>query len=359
MRSDADRSLSLKVLQSKLPRGGAFLLTLGSDINYFSHFYLGGEMLMVPKKGKAVYFVDSMNRLLAERELKASGIRVVSGKVSLLDLLSGSAGKMGIKKIFLDTGNISARFHAAMVRRLKGVKLDSVLGSNSVRDILGRIRAIKSKQEIATLRFAARETVKIWKRASRKISPGMTEIEIARLVDVMVRESGYENSFPTIAATGVNSAYPHAIPGKRKLGKKEHVMVDFGIRHQLYCSDLTRIWGECRMNGQIKGLYENVREAQLKAIDMIRPGVSIKRTAEKINSLFVKRGLGNYIMHGLGHGVGLDIHESPSFGIRAEGEFEAGMVLTVEPGLYVPGKGGARIEDMVLVTPKGREVLTV
>ncbi len=358
MRSKTERDGVLKGLQCKIPRGEALLLTFGSDITYFSGFYSKGEMLLIPSNGGAICFVDSMNRSLAQKELNASGIKIVSGRMSVPDMMVESVRKMKLSKVALDMGNVSAMLYKFLARRLKGVSLISVIATYPVRDVLDRVRAIKDSEEISRLRFAARETVRIWNKASRRIHPGMTELEIAKLVDVMIRKAGYENSFPTIVATGVNSAYPHAIPGKRKLGKKEHVVVDFGIRHKLYCSDLTRIWGECRISGQIRDLCKNVRELQREAIDLIGPGVFIKKTAEKINSMISERGLGRFVMHGLGHGVGLDVHESPNFGIRSEGCFEEGMVLTVEPGLYVPGKGGSRIEDMVLVTPKGREVLT-
>jgi len=300
-----------------------------------------------------------MNRSLAKNKLKGSGVEVVSGNIPVPDIVAERVIEMNICELFLDEGKISAAFYRRIKKRLDRIKLRSVLCSRSVRDILMSMRAVKSASEISLLRFASGETVKIWRKVSRRIKPGMTEIEIARMVDVLVRRSGYENAFPTIAAAGINSAYPHAIPTDKKLGRKEHLVVDFGIRHKFYCSDLTRIWGECRMNGQIRDLCENVRDIQKEAIGYIGPGVSIKQTVQRVHELFIERGLGKFVMHGLGHGIGLDVHEGPFLRAASADNFEKGMVLTVEPGLYIEGKGGARIEDMVLVTSKGREVLTV
>jgi Xaa-Pro aminopeptidase len=359
MRSDISSAKALEKLRDKAPLNGAFLVTSASDIRYFLRFYSSGVILLVPRKGRPVCFIDVMNRSLAKDRLKGSGVEVVSGNFPVPDMMTERVMEMGIRELFLDEGNVSAAFYGRVKKRLKGIGLRSVLCSRPVRDILMSMRAVKSAGEISLLRFAAGETVKIWRKVSGRIKPGMTEIEIARMVDVLVRRSGYENAFPTIAAAGINSAYPHAIPTDKKLGRKEHLVVDFGIRHKFYCSDLTRIWGECRMNGQIRDLCENVREVQKKAIGYIGPGVSIKQTVRKVNELFVERGLGKFVMHGLGHGIGLDVHEGPFLGTGSRDNFEKGMVLTVEPGLYIEGKGGARIEDMVLVTSKGREVLTV
>lgn len=350
---------AIKSLRKRMSSREAVLLSSESDIRYFSNFYSKGEKLLILPGACPICVIDGMNKSLAEKELKGLGIRVFSSPGSSLEIISEIVSQKGIRRIFCDTSNISALGYKLMAQRLRGVELSSMVDGFSLREILDGIRAVKHPQEIAALRFAAGQTVVIWDKIARKIRPGMTELEIARMVDVLIRQSGYENSFPTIVASGPNSAFPHAIPGKRKLGRKEHVVVDFGIRHDLYCSDLTRVWGECRINGQIAELLACVQEAQKEAIRLIKPGVEIRQIAEKIDALFSRKGMGRFVMHGLGHGIGLDVHESPSFGRHSKGLFKAGMVLTVEPGLYVKGLGGVRVEDMVLVTQKGQEVLTV
>jgi Xaa-Pro aminopeptidase len=359
MRNDLSVPGVLKELQKRIPPGGAFVLTSSSDIRYVSRFYVQGEILVVPKKGRPVCFVDAMNGPLAEKRLMSGGIRVVPGKDRLADHVAESLNSKDIEALFVDTGNIPAGEYLRVTRKINRGKVNPGPGTNYVRIVLDGMRAVKGPDEISLLRFAARETIKIWKKASRRIRPGMTEIEIARMVDVLILEAGYENSFPTIAAAGGNSAYPHAIPTNKRLGKREHVVVDFGIRHKLYCSDLTRIWGECRINGQIRSFLKKVREVQKEAINCVGPGVSIRGTAEKMNGLLAASGFGKFIMHGMGHGIGLDVHERPHFGISSGGKFEKGMVITVEPGLYDVGKGGVRVEDMVLVTREGSEVLTI
>ncbi len=350
---DAVRKLKLTI-----PPGCAFMVTSSPDIKYLSGFYSTGEILLIPRRGPVLCFIDPMNHSLAEKELTGTGIRVVSGRSPAMSLMAGYVRKMGLRTLFFDAAGISVRTYRKMSSFFKGVKLSSRLGKLDTREHLDMVRTVKSPDEIFVLRSAARKTAAIWRHVKNLIAPGMTEIQIAGMVDAAVRDAGFENSFPTIAAAGPNSAYPHAIPGKKKLGRKEHLVVDFGLRHGLYCSDLTRIWGECRIDGQIKALCDSVREVQKKAIDLIEPGASIGRVAGKIDEIFQRKGLKGFVIHGLGHGIGIEVHEKPFFGTGSREVFSKGMVLTVEPGLYVPGKGGARIEDMVLVTPKGREVLT-
>jgi Xaa-Pro aminopeptidase len=351
----------IRSIQAKLSRArkGAFLLSGEQDIKYLSSFYSKGAMLLVPSKGRPLYFIDNMNRTLAEKKLEGSGMEIVSEKISPLESLVRRVKDARIKSVVFDDRKISLRAYRQISKKMGKISFSSADGTTYAGVLLDDRRKIKSPEEIRILRKAARETVKIWAEVKKGIRPGMTEIDIARMVDGMVRAGGRENSFPTIAAIGANSAYPHAIPTGKKLKKGEHVLIDFGIRLNGYCSDLTRIWAECRINRQIMDFYGYVRQAHDKAIEQIRPGATVGSIVSSVNDIFKEHKAADHILHGLGHGIGLDVHEEPFLRAGSGERLKEGMVFTVEPGLYFSGLGGIRVEDMVLVTAKGHEVLTV
>lgn len=344
-----------------MPNSGcdAFLITGQHDIYYLTGFFSGrSAMILLPAKGRPVYLVDSLNEDLARKMLKGIEIdlaacaesrqRTAPFKRELVKCVQD----MRIKKLGIDEDNLPASIYKDLSKTGKNLKL------RQVSDILGGMRAIKSEKEIKIIRKAARETVRIWKEIKKHLSPGVSERELATMLDVRIRGGGYGNAFPTIAAAGKNSAYPHAIPTGRKLHKGEHILVDFGIRLNGYCSDLTRIWAKGRINRKIRELEKFVNIAHDRTIKRLKSGANTGFLVKSVNKFFADNNLGNYIRHGLGHGVGLNIHEMPFLKETSREKLKKGMVITIEPGLYAPGLGGVRKEDMVLITEKGCEVLT-
>jgi Xaa-Pro aminopeptidase len=307
-------------------------------------------MVLILPKGKALYIVDNMNASLAEDRLEGINVDIMRG--APLRVLSKAINDLRIKKLGIDTRNLTANVYIHLINKCKKTRMKDLAG------ILRTLREMKDSSEVTVLRKAARETVRIWDLLKKKIRPGISEKELCVLLDGIIVENGYTNSFPSIVAFGKNSAYPHAIPTNRKLAKNEHVLVDFGIVNNGYCSDLTRTWAKGRINRKIRELVKYVDLAQEEAIKKIKPGIRISSLAEYVNNIFTNNGLGEYIRHGLGHGVGMNVHESPFVGKISEGKLRSGMVITIEPGLYIAGVGGIRKEDMVLITNKGCEVLT-
>ncbi len=165
-------------------------------------------------------------------------------------------------------------------------------------------------------------------------------------------------SFPSIVAFGANASLPHAIPGQRKAKAGEVLLFDWGSRYGGYCSDLTRVVAIGKMPARMREVYQVVLDAQMAAINAIAPGKTLKEIDAVARNLIIKAGYGKQFGHSLGHGLGLNVHEQPNLSPRAEGVLEPGQVVTVEPGIYLPGLGGVRIEDDILVTPKGHEVLS-
>jgi Xaa-Pro aminopeptidase len=356
---ESPKKNAIKKVRSKVSRIGidAMLVTGRSDVIYLADLYAPG-MLLVTKTGTSAYFVDPMNRTLAEEALKGLGLEIVTVKGSIAETIAFFIRGRKIRKIGYAAENLSVSDYSSLSRRMPKVKFLLEVQKFPLGSILGDLRKIKGAEEAGIIRKAAKATTRVWRQVKKEIKPGMSELQIATLIDVRVRTLGYGNSFPTIAATGKNTAYPHAVPMGRRLKKGEHLLVDFGIRYKGYCSDLTRVWADGRIGRKIGLLRKHVRVVQDKVIKKLKPGVSIGALVKEVNTYFKKNNFGGYICHGLGHGVGLDIHEAPFLQEASKERLKEGMVLTIEPGLYIPKVGGVRVEDMALITRNGCEVLT-
>jgi Xaa-Pro aminopeptidase len=352
---NADRRIFLSRARLGMKRLGLDALMISSEQGglYLSGYHCAGALILLSRRMKPAYFVDPMNYSLALRTLTGQPLDLILIHGDKLPAVKERIKKLGVRKLGIEEDTIPVAAYDRIKASLQGIRISP--GSSVLREA----RLIKTPGEIRLLRKAASETMKIWRSASRKIRPGMSERRIAGMINAAIHEKGYTNSFETIVAAGPNSAYPHAVPTDKVLKKGEHLILDFGIRLDGYCSDLTRVWGEGKIVRKIGLLQKHVRFVHDKVINMIRPGVTVGVLASEADRYFEKNRLSRYVCHGLGHGVGLEVHEAPSLGSRDPGyKLKTGMLVTVEPGLYIPGVGGVRVEDMVLVTKNGCEVLT-
>jgi Xaa-Pro aminopeptidase len=224
-------------------------------------------------------------------------------------------------------------------------------------------RLVKDAHEVARLREAARRLSAVARSARLFVRAGLTEQEVAGEVEAALRRAGFERpAFETIVASGPNGALPHARPGPRTLSEGEGVVLDFGGVYDGYCVDLTRTIGLGPWPPGLRRVFDAVAEAHAAAIAAVKPGVLPGRIDAAARDVLERHGLGEAFGHGTGHGLGLEVHEEPRIGRPVTGipetPVQPGMVFTIEPGAYVPGLGGVRIEDDVLVTPTGCEVLT-
>jgi Xaa-Pro aminopeptidase len=221
------------------------------------------------------------------------------------------------------------------------------------------LRAKKDVDEIARIREAARVGSQVMEEAIGLVRPGITELDIAAEIGYRMRRKGASGeSFEAIVAAGPRSALPHARPTARKIGRNELVVLDLGAILRRYCSDLTRTVHVGKASARASQWYHAVLEAQQAAIDALKPGVTCGAVDAAARNVLQGKGLGRYFVHSTGHGVGLEIHEGPRIARDQKTRLQAGNVVTIEPGVYVEGVGGIRIEDDVLVTPRGAEVLT-
>jgi len=221
-----------------------------------------------------------------------------------------------------------------------------------------KLRRIKDADEIARLRAAARLADATFEHIQRLFQPEIAEWDIAMEIDFYIRRQGAYPAFETIAVSGERTALPHGKPTERRLQRGDFVTVDFGARLNGYCSDLTRTVVIGSASPEQRRLYTAVLDALNRAIDAIRPGVKGKQVDALARQTLEAYGLADYFGHGLGHSIGIAVHDGAGLSFRDKKPLEAGMVLTVEPGVYVPGFGGVRIEQDVLVTADGCELLT-
>jgi Xaa-Pro aminopeptidase len=220
-------------------------------------------------------------------------------------------------------------------------------------------RLTKDADEIAQIRRAALLGARIFDRALEKMRPGVSEVEIAAELEYAARRNGAEGmSFPTIVAAGPRSALPHARASAARIPRHAPVLLDFGVILGGYCSDMTRTVFVGGASSMLRSVYGGVLEAQLAAVGAVGPGITPSEVDSAARAVLRRARLARFFTHSSGHGVGLEIHELPRIAAGQKEPLSPGMVITIEPGVYVRGKGGVRIEDMVVVTERGCEVLT-
>jgi Xaa-Pro aminopeptidase len=284
---------------------------------------------------------------------------------TLLGILRGSAAqRIGIEAAWMSVSRfnrLSAGLAAGARTPLVPSKPCPVLVPTE--RVIERARMIKDDQEIATLREAARLVAAAAVEVHGFVRQGRSEVEIAADIDALLRRVGFEKpAFETIVASGPNSARPHARPGSRRLEPDDGVVLDFGGVYDGYCVDLSRTVQVGDGRPEFRRMFDAVAEAQRAAIAAVRPGVPASHVDAAARGVLQRHGLAEAFGHGTGHGLGLEVHEEPRIGRLSAGladtPLEPGMVFTIEPGAYVDGIGGVRIEDDVLVTGSGCEVLT-
>ena len=225
--------------------------------------------------------------------------------------------------------------------------------------LIEQARMVKDEEEIACLRSAVSLGSSLFDRALETIGPGVRETEVAAEMEYAARRAGAEAmSFETIIASGARSALPHGRASHAAIPAEGFVVCDFGVILAGYCSDMTRTVYVGRPSAEARVVYQAVKQAQQAAVDAVKPGIEVGDVDRVARKSLQNSGLAKYFTHSTGHGVGLEIHEAPRLAAGQSEVLQAGMVITVEPGVYVPGKWGVRIEDMIVVTERGCEVLT-
>jgi Xaa-Pro aminopeptidase len=345
---------------------GSLVVTHLPDVRWLSGFTGSSGAVALGRNGSALFaalFTDG--RYTAQARAEAAGLRVVIGKGSpgaqaAVWLAERGAGARNAKCAF-DAVNTTVAALEGMRRALPAAMRRSFF--IATRGLVARLREIKDADEIATMRRAAALGCRLFEGVLTNLSAGERESEIALAMEMEARRAGAEAmSFETIVASGKRSALPHGRASAAKLPRRGFVTLDFGVLLEGYCSDMTRTVHLGKAAAREWDVYHSVLEAQQAGVAAVRPGVRCGDVDEAARSVLKKAKLARWFTHSTGHGVGLEIHEGPRIAGRVPGKeeqvLEPGMVITIEPGVYLPGEFGVRIEDMVLVTERGREVLT-
>ncbi len=331
------------------------LITHLPNLRYLCGF-TGTSGVLAILETRSVFFTDG--RYSEQARAEVQGARVVIARKPPLAAAAewltenGNKGKkphrLGIESEHL---TVAARSQLASLLR-PDFRL------RETRGLVERVRMVKDGDEIALLRAAAVLGASLFDRALEVIRPGVTENEVAAEMEYAARRTGAEQmSFPTIIAAGKRSALPHGRASAAAIPSRGFVVCDFGVILTGYCSDRTRTVHVGRPTGEARRMYETVREAQAAAIETVRAGVSVSEVDRAARKILKQRGLKRHFTHSTGHGVGLEIHEPPRIASGQTAILRPGMVITIEPGVYIAGSGGVRIEDMVVVTERGCEVL--
>ena len=344
-----------KALRGILRKRGfdGMLVTNARDIRYLTG-YAGDDCYLLVTSRRMYFFSDSRYEE-AMGPLKKWAM-VLMRELSLAMTVGKVTKDLKLRKIALQAEYLRVREQGDIAK---------ALGKSKVRDTTGillTLRTIKDDVEVRTIRKAVKVAQEALTATLLTIKSGQTERAIcARLEYEMMMRGAEGASFEPIIAAETNGSKPHYTPSaKVKLRKGQPLLIDWGARVDGYVSDLTRTFGFGKMPAKVREIYQIVLEAQLAAIAVIRPGVELRAVDKAARSVIADAGYGEQFGHGLGHGIGLDVHEAPGMSFRSKkgAVLEAGMVVTVEPGIYLPGVGGVRIEDDVLVTAKGKRVLS-
>ena len=328
-----------------------FAVTHPANLRYLCG-YTGSNGLLLFLAGRRVFFTDGRYTQQAREEVQ--GARLVIAKGPLLNDAAKLIGKLKSAVIGFEADYTTVAA-AEQMRKLVHRKVEW----KSTTGLIMRQRMIKDAEEVRFITDAVRLGAVVYKEALKALRPGVRESEVAGRLEYAARRAGADGmSFETIVAAGKRAALPHGRASGQPIPQRGFVVVDSGVILRGYCSDMTRTVHVGRATREERRWYEAVLEAQLAGLAAVAPGKTAAQVDQAARQVLRNAGLDSYFTHSTGHGVGLEIHEPPRLAKLQEERLEPGMVVTVEPGIYVPGKGGIRIEDMVVVTGSGSQVLT-
>jgi Xaa-Pro aminopeptidase len=336
-------------------RFDALLISHLPNIRYLCGFTGSAGLLLVEQAG-SIFFTDYRYDTQAHEEVK--GAKVVIARKAVFSSLGEFLGGRRKRARGWAIGIEAEHFTVAEKKRLNRLKPASIHLKDAP-SVVERDRMVKDADELQRIRAAVALGAKLFDRALEVLRPGVKETEVAAEMEFAARRGGAEEmSFSTIIASGERSALPHGRASDQPIAAGGFVVCDFGVILSGYCSDQTRTVWVGPVSQEARRAYEAVHDAQQAAIDAVRPGIAVGEVDAAARKVLRKAGLGRYFTHSTGHGVGLEIHESPRVGDGQKEILQPGMVITIEPGVYFPGKWGVRIEDMVAVNAGGCEVMT-
>ncbi|EMF0035876.1 M24 family metallopeptidase [Enterococcus hirae] len=327
----------------------SFLITSPYNLRYLTNF-TGTTGLAVITLEKAFFITDF--RYTEQAAAQAQGFEIIKNVGPIFEEVADLVQKEGLRELGFEETTVSFLDYSVL-EEIIDAQLIPISG------MIEELREIKDEEEIAIIEKACSIADLAYDHILKMIQPGMTEIEVANQLDFYMRSLGASGvSFETIVASGLRSAMPHGVASKKIIEQGDLITIDFGCYYEGYVSDMTRTFAIGDPGEQLKEIYQIVLEAQLAVLEVAKPGVTGKQLDAVARDYITKHGYGEAFGHSTGHGIGLEIHEGPNVSVRAEKQFVPGNIITDEPGIYLPGIGGVRIEDDLLITSDGNRVLT-
>ncbi len=344
---DARRTRLLPAIQEA--RAAAFVTTALPNVRYLSGFTgSNGAVLLTPDR--AILFTDPRYQTQAPQESDCD-VKIIRGP--LLVGISKWLKRLAIKTLAFEQNRVAFEEFVQLKEHAKGIRLKAIAGA------VETLRMVNSSDELATIRASVQLNSAALEMALRHFTPGMTELDLAAEIDYRMRLLGADGAaFATIVASGIRTALPHAHPSGHPISANELLLIDMGASVSGYASDMTRTYAVGKIGTKSRQMYRAVLESQLAALNTIKPGITCAAVDRASRNVLKSYGMDKLFIHSTGHGLGLEIHERPRVGRKEMTRLEAGMAITIEPGVYQEALGGVRIEDTVTVTATGCEVLT-
>jgi Xaa-Pro aminopeptidase len=340
-------------LRNEKDPADAVLVSAVANVTYLTGF-LGDSSTLLVLPGRLMAITDGRYTEQFARECPGLEVHVRPVGQPMMAGVVEVAGKLGIASLAFEKNVVTVAGFEQVKEKAPTIELRGVSGW------VETLRRVKDAGEIAEIRTSIEIAERAFERFRAEVEPGKSEKELADRLDAILRACGATGpAFPPIVAAGRNAALPHYQPsGEVVLGEDDILLVDWGATGHPYKSDLTRVLTTGKVAPEFQAVYQSVLSAQERAIAAIRPGVSAKAVDAEAREAIAEAGFGDFFNHGLGHGFGIEIHERPFLGREPDETLEAGMVVTIEPGIYLPDRFGVRIEDDVLVTGSGAERLS-
>ena len=347
----------LKIFKNKIEKENkeieGFLVTNLKNLYYLTGFDGEGSALITTRNN----YLLTDSRYTEQAEKESSNFNIITD-----DPKKKNARVLAMKKIIEKNKINKIAFESIDLNYADFIKYSESFQSVEflpTKNIVEQIRMLKDKEEIIKMKKAAQITTESLKEVFEIMEPGVRELEIASELAYTMRKKGAQKeAFETIVVSGERSSLPHGKPSEKKINEGELIIIDVGANYHSYNSDITRTIIIGRENKKQKKIFSIVSDAQKASLEFLKPGVKCKEVDFVARDIIAKKGYGKYFGHGLGHGVGLDIHEIPRVSSNDDTILLPGMVVTIEPGIYLPEVGGVRIEDSVLITEEGYEILT-
>lgn len=327
----------------------AILVTSPINRRYITGFTGTAGVAIISKKEKC--FITDF-RYTEQATEQAQGYQIIEHKQQIELEIKERLKEMNVKRLGFEKDYVTYTNYE-VYKTIFDVELVPVSG------LIEKIRLIKSEDELNTLRKAAKLVDDAFVHIQKYIKPGVKEIDVSNELEFFMRRNGAtSSSFDTIVASGVRSALPHGVASNKEIQSGELVTLDYGAVYEGYCSDITRTVAVGEISNELINIYNTVLEANKRGIDGIKPGMTGKEADALTRDYITEKGYGKNFGHSTGHGLGLEVHEGPALSMRSDMKLEKGMVVTVEPGIYVAGLGGCRIEDDIVITENGNERIT-